>query len=142
MLDEHWIWECDRTIPSDTAAGRQLLEDLLSQLASLQWPRREIFAIHLAVDEALVNAILHGNAQDPTKHVHFHCRIYPTKVRIEIADEGTGFNPDGVPDPTSPGRIGCPNGRGVMLIRSFMSRVEYLDRGTHIVMEKDRPEAA
>ena len=62
--DEQWTWQCDRVIPSDTAVGRRLLDDVLRQLETLHWGRRDIFGVHLAVDEALVNAILHGNAAD------------------------------------------------------------------------------
>ncbi len=138
MLEETCIWQCDRTIPNDTGAGRRILEEVLAQLTSQQWPAREVFAIHLAADEALVNAIVHGNKLDPAKHVRFRCCIGPQKMRIEIQDEGVGFDPDSLPDPTSPCRIGCPSGRGVMLMRTFMSRVEYHDRGNHVVMEKDR----
>lgn len=138
MLEETCLWQCDRTIPNDTGAGRRLLEEVLSQLTSQHWPARDVFAVHLATDEALVNAILHGNKLDTSKHVRFRCRICPQKVRIEIHDEGAGFDPDSLPDPTSPSRIGCPSGRGVMLMRTFMSRVEFHDRGNHVVMEKDR----
>lgn len=142
MSDDTWIWQCDRTIPNDTAVGRQLLDELLAHLTTQQWPTRDVFGVHLAVDEALVNAILHGNALDPTKRVRFHCRLAPQKVRVEIIDEGAGFDPDSLPDPTSPCRLGCPSGRGVMLMRTFMSRVEFHDRGNHVVMEKDRGPAA
>jgi serine/threonine-protein kinase RsbW len=138
MSEDHWVWQCDRTIPSDTGVGRQLLDEVLTELATLQWPARDVFSIHLAIDEAIVNAILHGNALDATKHVRILCWISADKFRIEIIDEGEGFDPDGLPDPTSPCRLGCPSGRGVMLMRTFMSRVEFHDRGNHVVMEKDR----
>ena len=105
---------------------------------SLHWSRHDIFGVHLAVDEALVNAIFHGNAHDETKHVRFSCRLSPRKIRVEITDEGPGFDPDSLPDPTTPPRLGCPGGRGVLLIVRFMSRVEFHDRGSRVVLEKDR----
>ena len=138
MSEENWIWQCDRVIPNDTGAGRQLLDEVLGQLESQHWGRRDIFGIHLAVDEALVNAMQHGNALDANKRVHFHCRLSPKKIRVEITDEGPGFDPDSLPDPTTAQRLGCPSGRGVMLMRAFMSRVEFHDRGNHVVLEKDR----
>jgi serine/threonine-protein kinase RsbW len=138
MLDETCIWQCDRTIANDVGAARRVLEEVLSRLTAQHWPGRDVFAVHLATDEALVNAVVHGNKLDPAKRVHFRCRICAGKVRIEIQDEGNGFDPDSLPDPTSPGRIGCPSGRGVMLMRTFMSRVEFHDHGNHVVMEKDR----
>jgi serine/threonine-protein kinase RsbW len=136
--DEQWTWQCDQVIPSDASAGRRVLNDVLRQLKSLHWSRRDVFGVHLAVDEALVNAVLHGNASDKTKHVQFSCRISPQKIRVEIVDEGPGFDPATLPDPTTPARLGRPGGRGVMLMRAFMSRVEFRDRGNHVVLEKER----
>ncbi len=136
--DEEWTWQCDQVIPSDLAAGRRLLADSLRQLETLHWCRRDLFAVRLAVDEALVNAISHGNSLDETKQVHYCCRISPQKIRVEIADEGCGFDPDRLPDPTLPGHLGCPHGRGVMLMRAFMSRVEFREHGSQVVLEKDR----
>jgi serine/threonine-protein kinase RsbW len=136
--DQKWTWQCDRVIPNDTAVGRQLLEELLGQLESQHWGRRDIFGIHLAIDEALVNAILHGNALDEAKHVRFCCWLSPEKIRVEIIDEGPGFDPRSLPDPTDPAHIHAPGGRGVMLMRSFMSRIEFHDRGNHVVLEKVR----
>jgi serine/threonine-protein kinase RsbW len=144
---EKWTWRCERVIPSDAVVGRQLLDDVLRQLESMHWGRHDIFGVHLAVDEALVNAIYHGNAQDETKRVRFSCRLSPQRIRVEIADEGPGFDPDALPDPTAPTRIGYPGGRGVLLMRAFMSRVEFRDHGSCVVLEKERdlscrPEAA
>jgi serine/threonine-protein kinase RsbW len=135
---EIWTWQCDRVLPNDTKVGRRLLAELLHKLEHLNWSRRDIFGVHLAVDEALVNAIEHGNAFDPSKHVRFCCRLSPEKVRVEIRDEGPGFDPDSLPDPTDCEHIDRPGGRGVLLMRAFMSHVEFLDHGTHVVMEKVR----
>ena len=136
--DEKWTWQCDRVIPSDAAVGRRLLGDVLRQLKNLHWSRRDVFGVHLAVDEALVNAVQHGNAADKNKQVQFSCRISPQKIRVEIVDEGPGFDPAKLPDPTTPARLGCPGGRGVMLMRAFMSRVEFNARGNTVIMEKER----
>ncbi|HID75882.1 MAG TPA: ATP-binding protein, partial [Planctomycetaceae bacterium] len=66
------------------------------------------------------------------------CRISDDKVRVEIADEGEGFDPEAIPDPTDDEYLDMPSGRGVMLMRNFMTRVEYLEGGTRVVMEKER----
>ena len=104
------------------------------------WTRHDIFGIHLAVHEALANAIHHGNSLDEAKQVHFSCWLSPERIRVEITDEGPGFNPDSLPDPTDGVHLNCPGGRGVLLMRAFMSRVEFRDRGNHVVLEKDRVE--
>jgi serine/threonine-protein kinase RsbW len=136
--DDNWTWQCDQVLPNDPAVGRHLLDELLGRLKDLDWAHHDIFGVHLAVDEALVNAILHGNALDDTKHVRFCCWLSPRRIRVEITDEGPGFDPDALPDPTDPAHIGRPSGRGVMLMRAFMSSVEFHDRGNHVVLEKVR----
>jgi serine/threonine-protein kinase RsbW len=137
-MSEPWIWRCDRVIPSETAAGRRVLDEVLQQLAAQHWVQHDIFGVHLAMEEALVNGIMHGNRLDPSKHLHVICRLAPNLVRIEIADEGAGFNPKTLPDPTCAERVQTPTGRGVMLMRAFMSRVEYNAAGNRVVLEKER----
>jgi serine/threonine-protein kinase RsbW len=136
--NEKWTWQCDQVIPNDAAVGRQLLDTVLQQLEDMQWARREIFGVHLAVDEALINAISHGNALDDRKHVRFACSVSPQKIHVEITDEGPGFDPDALPDPTAPDHLAEPGGRGVLLMRAFMSHVEFRGHGSHIVLEKVR----
>ncbi len=138
MSDEQWSWRCDRVIPSDTDMGRRVLDELIERMEALQWETRDTYSVRLAVEEALVNSILHGNRLNTDKQVHIECCVAPQRVRIEITDEGDGFDPTSVPDPTDPDRLECPSGRGVMLIKAFMSRVTYNDTGNSLVMEKDR----
>jgi serine/threonine-protein kinase RsbW len=135
--NEHWTWSFDKVIPNDTGVGRQLLEELLRQLEAQHWTHRDIFGVHLAVDEALVNAVLHGNRLDESKRVRFCCWLSPQKIRVEITDEGPGFDPDSLPDPTDDAHLGCPGGRGVLLMRAFMSHVEFRDHGNHVILEKE-----
>ena len=138
MSENRWVWQCEHVIPSETGAGSPILQEILDQLEKQAWIQHDIFSIHLAMEEALVNAIRHGNRLDPNKEVHVACRVSPELIRIEITDEGEGFDPSSVPDPTDPAHIEAPSGRGLMLMRSFMSRVEYNDVGNHVVMEKER----
>ena len=128
-------------IPSDTTAGRRILDEVLDELKARHWGNRDVFGIHLAVEEALVNAIMHGNRLDSDKQVRVRCRVSPKVVRVEITDEGEGFDPSKVPDPTDPERLEVPSGRGVMLMKAFMSRVEYNDSGNCVVLEKERDKA-
>ena len=136
--NEHWTWQCDQVIPSDIVVGRQLLDDVLRQLEGLHWGHHEIFGVHLATHEALANAVCHGNSQDKTKRVRIACRLSPQRIHVEISDEGPGFDPDSLPDPTAPNHRGRPCGRGVLLMRAFMSRVEFCDHGSRVVLEKER----
>jgi serine/threonine-protein kinase RsbW len=111
---------------------------MLAQLEAQHWQQREIFAVHLATEEALVNAIRHGNGFDARKNVHFVCLLGGDRIHIEITDEGRGFDPSSLPDPTCDDHLHAPRGRGVMLMRAFMSRVEFNALGNRVTMEKER----
>lgn len=138
MPDNDWIWQCERVIPSRPGAGREAQEEILQQLARHHWIEHDLFCVQLAMEEALVNAIKHGNHFDVSKQVRIACRLAPDRVQIEVADEGSGFNPALVPDPTDSANLESPSGRGVMLMRSFMSRVEFNDAGNQVLLEKER----
>src|SRR6516162_9511139 len=68
-MTDRWVWLFDRVIASDTKAARQVLDEMLAQLEAQHWQQRDIFAVHLATEEALVNAIYHGNDSDAGKNV-------------------------------------------------------------------------
>jgi len=131
-----WTREID--LPSERGSSRLILEDLLEQLGAHDWSPSDIFAIHLAAEEAIVNAIVHGNKLDPRKKVRVVCFVSSDLARIEVTDEGAGFDPAAVPDCRLEERLDAPNGRGVMLMRTFMTRIEYSGRGNCVLMEKQR----
>ncbi len=133
-----WLWRYDRLIASDPMAARQVLDEMLAQLEVQHWRQRDIFAVHLATEEALINAIHHGNGSDAGKNIHFVCLLGGDLIRIEITDEGRGFDPAALPDPTCGDHLHAPCGRGVMIMRAFMSRVEFNARGNRVTMEKER----
>ena len=137
MLDP-WLWRYDRVIASDPVAARQVLDEVLLQLEARHWQQRDIFAVHLATEEALINAIHHGNGSDVRKNVRVVCLLGGDRIRIEITDEGRGFDPSALPDPTCDDHLHTPCGRGVMLMRAFMSRVEFNACGNCVTMEKER----
>jgi serine/threonine-protein kinase RsbW len=141
MPESDWKWTLARRFPSEAAPGHEIIAALLAELEQGGWPPKDVYGVHLAFEEALVNAIRHGNQSDPTKSISIRCFLHEDRVRIEIEDEGEGFDPSQLPDPTSEEYLDRPNGRGVLLIRTFMSRVEYLGRGNVVVMEKERTKA-
>ncbi|MGI8982301.1 MAG: ATP-binding protein [Pirellulaceae bacterium] len=133
-----WTWQLEQSIPSRTEAAEQIIDALLARLEAERWNSQEVFGVHIAVEEALVNAITHGNKEDPSKSLHIRMQSSPQQLRVEIVDEGSGFDPGQVPDPTHPDRLNMPHGRGLMLMHSFMTHVEYKGRGNELVMEKTR----
>jgi serine/threonine-protein kinase RsbW len=134
-------WRRELVLPSERGVTRMITDELLEQLGAHGWPPSDIFAIHLAAEEALVNAIVHGNQLDPAKRVHVSCEVSPERAWLEITDEGTGFDPASVPDCTLEDRLDVPSGRGVMLMRSFMTRIHYNAKGNSVVLEKLREPA-
>ncbi|HBO44546.1 MAG TPA: ATP-binding protein [Planctomycetaceae bacterium] len=138
MSEPRWIWQCDRIIPSKNGAGRKVRREVLEELKRHDWSKHDVFSIHLALEEALVNAIEHGNDLDPGKRVQVRCQLADDLVRIEVVDEGPGFDPAQVPDPTDDEHRERPGGRGVLLMRRFMDRVEYSSKGNSVVLEKRR----
>jgi len=123
-------------IPSDTVVGQALQDQILRQLEELQFAEHDLFGVRLALEEALVNAIKHGNRLDPTKSVRVQWLIDHERVVIEIEDEGEGFDPGDVPDPTADENLERPCGRGIHLMRAFMTSIEYYDRGNRVVLIK------
>jgi serine/threonine-protein kinase RsbW len=138
MSEPRWIWQCDHMIPSRTGAGRQVRREVLGQLRHRNWIKHDIFSIHLALEEALVNAIEHGNNLDATKFVHVQCRLSDDLMQIEVSDQGNGFDPDNLPDPTDRQHREIPGGRGVLLMRRFMDRVQFNEKGNAVLLEKRR----
>jgi serine/threonine-protein kinase RsbW len=138
VMSEEWNHSVERKIPSDTTLAREILDTLLANLASSGWAEEETFGIHLAVEEALMNAIKHGNQRDPDKSVMVEYLLSSTRMRIVIEDEGPGFDPTAVPDPTEDENLELPSGRGLMLMRTFMTEVEYNERGNRVLMTKER----
>jgi len=137
-----WLEEFEVTIPSSTAEGQKIQERIIQRLEEIDFPARGVFGVRLALEEALVNAIKHGNRLDPSKQVHVVCQISSEKVRIVIEDEGTGFRLQDVPDPTDDENLDKPGGRGIMLMRAFLSVVEYNERGNRVTLEKLRNDAS
>ncbi len=138
MMTLTFAEEFNVTIPSDTVEGQAVQERIVKLLEDLDYAPRDVFGVRLAVEEALVNAIKHGNGMDPNKSVHIDCRADAAQIRIEVEDEGDGFQLCEVPDPTSDENLEKPCGRGIMLMRAFMSLVEYNNVGNRVVLVKHR----
>ena len=137
MPHQPWTWTSQHTIPSETGAGQPVIEQLLAELERRAWSDHDRFSIHLALEEAIVNAMKHGNKFDAAKSVNIECRLSEELLSIEIIDEGEGFDPEDVPDPTEDDRLEIPSGRGLMLMRNFMSRVEFNEQGNKVHMVKE-----
>ncbi len=109
------------------------LPEIYKQVADIiaQFPDFEKRGPHieLAVHEAIINAMCHGNKYDKDKSVYCSYYYEEGKLCFEIRDEGPGFDPSHIPDPTSPENIEECNGRGLFIIRTVSDRIDYRDEG-------------
>ncbi|MFO1064007.1 MAG: ATP-binding protein [Pirellulales bacterium] len=140
MPDTAWEWSLTQTIPSSLDAGHKLIENYVKVLEELGWEGRDLFHVQLAVEEAVVNAITHGNKESPDKVVEVELHISKQSTFMRILDQGAGFCPADLPDPTDDEHVDVPHGRGVMLIREMMDEVTYNERGNQVTMIKHRGE--
>ena len=123
-------------IASDPAEARRIQQEIEQVLKALNYSEPDIFGIKLAIEEALVNAIKHGNQMDRSKNVHIDYHVRAEEFEIAIADEGPGFSECDVPDPTNPENIERCCGRGLMLMKHYMSEVSFSSAGNSVHMRK------
>jgi serine/threonine-protein kinase RsbW len=121
-------------IASEFAAGIKVLEAIALELRLSGFDDRQVGLAELAFTEALINAIRHGNQDDPNKRLVIEYSVGEIGFQLSIEDEGTGFTPAEVDDPTTPENLVRSGGRGLMLIRSFAHRVEFNPRGNRITI--------
>lgn len=110
----------------------------MNALESAGWEGRDVFHIQMAIEEAVVNAIEHGNKRDASKYVHIIYLVDAESAEMTITDQGDGFDHQNVADPTEEERLDQPRGRGVLLIRELMTQAQYNQKGNSVWMRKER----
>ena len=116
------------------------IEDAIqTKLNECNFGQRSAFAVRLAVEEAVINAMKHGNHMDKAKTVTIRWAIDDRRAVIVVEDEGEGFDPAAVPDPTEDENLEMPHGRGLVLIRAYMDEVLFNEKGNQITMIKQAP---
>ena len=137
--DKHWIY--DKILPSDLDLGHAAIEELMAALEGAGWEGMDLFRIQMAIEEAVVNAIEHGNKRQIEKKVRLVFHVTSEKTTLVITDEGPGFDHRNVADPTTDELLEKPRGRGVMLIRELMNEAFYNEVGNQVTMIKFRSAA-
>jgi serine/threonine-protein kinase RsbW len=128
--DEVRVVEVD--IPSDVRLIERVVELVRRECAEMDYAQRQIMLnVPVALTEALSNAILRGNLDDPAKHVHIRAEVDTIRLVVEVADEGAGFDLEAsLIDPTTPDNVDREDGRGLFLMHKLMDRVELVE-GAH-----------
>jgi len=128
-------------VVSTPSAIVEVCKRLLSEVEANDFSQEDIFAVHLALEEAFINAIKHGSKMDTNKEVKIDYSVGLDKVEISMTDLGEGFDPDSVPDPRVGANLYKTEGRGLLLMRSYMDVVEFNERGNSVrmVRYKEKP---
>lgn len=131
-------------VESKPSAVTDVCKKILAELEAGDFSQEDIFAVHLALEEAFINAIKHGNRMNPEKEVKIDYSVGLDKVEIFMTDEGDGFDPNSVPDPRCGENLYKTAGRGLLLINSYMDVVEFSGHGNqvHMVRYKEKPRLA
>ena len=131
---EDW---CYRPLRTRAEMG-DFLEEITKTLDCLGFSHRDVMGVRLALEEAVVNAIRHGHREDPKKQVHVHYHVTQHLVLVEVQDEGNGFDPTVVADPTTEPNLSKETGRGLFLKRHYMTWVRFTEHGTCVTLCKHR----
>jgi serine/threonine-protein kinase RsbW len=132
------IWRVDRRISSDPREGVTLIHELVAQLRRERWDESDAFGIHLALEEAIANAICHGNSHSLEKSIRIQFAMTADSFYAKVTDEGSGFDPQAIPDPTDDANLERPCGRGLKLMRCYMDHVVYCSQGNSVELFKRR----
>lgn len=125
------------SVPTGTASYREQEARLLESVERAGYAPASVFAIRLAFEEAMINAFKHGGGGNDG--VDLEVSVTPERVEISVDDHGPGFDPDEVPDPLAEENLELPSGRGLMLMRQYMTEVTHNDRGNRVTMVYRRP---
>jgi len=130
-------------IPNDLSSIEEAVDFVMRSCQACSGdPRRLRFNLRVGLAEALANAMLYGNGRDPSKRVKVEVAFQGATITARVTDEGTGFDPLAVPDPTCPANLLKANGRGIFLMRKLLDEVYFNDRGNSVTLVLRLPEGA
>jgi serine/threonine-protein kinase RsbW len=130
-------------LPNDLRAIERSVEYLMDRAKAVGFEDDRLrLNFRVGLTEALANAMLYGNCRDPRKRVRVEALLSAEQISVQVTDEGRGFDPESILDPTLPSNRLRAGGRGLFLIRKLMDRVEFNERGNSIRMVLVRRDAA
>jgi serine/threonine-protein kinase RsbW len=129
-------WQQERL--REVCHAASLIGRVCDAIKAVGYTSEDLFAIRIALDEAIANALIHGNRRDSTKEVKVWYRISPNRVVATIEDEGEGFDPAKIPDPLSPDGQEKASGRGILLMRHYSTSVRFNRIGNCVTLCRRR----
>jgi serine/threonine-protein kinase RsbW len=128
--------QLELSLGSEVRAISPFVDTLMYLVRKCRWIPENEQDVEIALREALANAVIHGNHEDPTKQIYVGCRGGIGEISIVIRDEGQGFDIREVADPTAPENIQSPHGRGIFLMKALMDEVRFEQGGTVVYLRK------
>ena len=129
-------------MPSEVAAISPFVDKLMRLMRKCGCVSEGESGVEIALREALANAIIHGNHENPGKHVRVRCRCEPSEISIAVKDEGRGFDLNKIADPTAPENTRSVHGRGIYLMKALMDEVRFEEGGVVVHMRKSTRKGA
>jgi len=122
-------------LPNDLASIEEAVDFVMERCSACgEDPRRLRLNLRIGLAEALANAMLYGNARDPSKRVKVEVAFHESTITAKVTDEGPGFDPYHLPDPTTPKNLMKAEGRGIFLMRKLLDEVHFNDRGNSVTL--------
>ena len=114
----------------------EIQHTILSLMESLSYIEHDVFSVRISLEEALANALLHGHRGEAEHPIEVAWKVTDAQVDITITDQGRGYDPVTIPDPTADENLTLPSGRGLAMMRAFMDNVQVNDQGNKVTMSR------
>lgn len=138
LAHETCAWIREFCVSSTEEEVIRVRQSIVAAVQDRGFTVRECVEFEIALTEALQNGMQHGNGFNSEKRLHVACHVTVGEVRVEVQDEGDGFRPDDVADPTLPENLVRGGGRGILMMKCFLDGLHYNDTGNRVTLHKRR----
>ena len=130
--------KCQQTIEGVRESFDEIENSVVQKMASFAYEEDAIFSVRVAIEEAFANALLHGHRGETSITIDVEWCVTESYVEFMISDQGRGFDPSSIPDPTADENLTIPSGRGLAMMNAFMDEIERNERGNTVRMKHIR----
>jgi len=128
-----------RVVKGTREAFDEIQASVLESMEDAGYSETDLFSVRVAIEEALANALLHGHQGDKSCDIEVQWKVDCKSVEISVTDQGRGYDPSMVPDPTADENLTLPSGRGLAMMRAFMDDVHINEKGNKVTMVRHAP---